>query len=271
MSVLMITRQAGAAILTLNRPQQRNALDLELRSALEAAIAQVRDDPEVRTVVLHGAGENFCAGGDVRALQQTAEGSVRDVFEGRERIRRIHRWFEQLIDIEKPVIAAVEGVCFGGGLSLALACDYVLASPNASFCAVFARLGYVPDMGAMYLLPRAVGLPRAKELVFSARVVQAQEALAIGLVHTLCEGDVLAQALELASRFESAPAGALAIAKSVMNRTFESDREAVFAQEAMAQAITRESAFHQEAARRFLAKEPALFNWPAPRQPGRCD
>ncbi|MDO9435973.1 enoyl-CoA hydratase/isomerase family protein [Hydrogenophaga sp.] len=261
MSVLTITQQGSTAVLTMNRPQQRNAMDLELRAAFEVAIAQVRDDPAVRSVVLTGAGGHFCAGADVRTIQAGASGP-RDIYEGRDRIRKLQHWFDDWVDLEKPVIAAVDGVCFGAGLSLALAADFVLASPRASFCAVFARLGYVPDMGAMYLLPRAVGLARAKELVFSARVVDATEAKAMGLVHTLCEGDVLQAALTLAARFDHAPTGALGIAKAVMNRSFESSRDSVYEKEAMAQAMARESGFHQEAARRFLAKEEPLYQWP---------
>ena len=215
----------------------------------------------IRAVVLTGAGGHFCAGGDIRAI--AASQSNADVFEGRERIRSIHRWFDELVDLEKPVIAAVDGVAYGAGLSLALAADFVLASPRATFCAVFARLGYVPDMGGMYLLPRSVGLARAKALAFSARVVDAQEALAIGIAHErVAEGSVLDAALALAARFEHAPIGALGIVKSVMNHAFESDRRTVYMQEAMAQSLCRESAFHKEAARRFLAKEPALYDWP---------
>lgn len=268
MSVLNIERAGAVAVLTLNRPQARNALDLELREALGAAVAQVRDDPAVRAVVLAGAGGHFCAGGDVKSIAEGGQGA-RDIYEGRERIRRIHRWFDELVDLEKPVVAAVDGVAFGAGLSLALAADFVLASPQAKFCAVFSRLGFVPDMGAMYLLPRAIGLARAKDLVFSARVVDAQEALGLGLVQQVREGDLLAAAIDFARRFEQAPTDAIGLAKGVMNHAFESERRGVYAQEAMAQAMARESAFHQEAVRRFLAKEPPAWQWPDARPPSR--
>jgi 2-(1,2-epoxy-1,2-dihydrophenyl)acetyl-CoA isomerase len=260
MSVLMIERVGATAVLTMNRPEARNALDLTLRAAFADAVAEVRDDPAVRAVVLTGAAGHFCAGGDVKTISG-GEGQ-RDIYEGRERIRKLHRWFDELVDLEKPLIAAVDGVAFGAGLSLALAADFVLASPRAKFCAVFARLGFVPDMGGMYLLPRAIGLARAKDLVFSARVVDAQEALALGLAQQVCTGDLLQTAIEFAQRFEHAPLGAIGVAKSVMNHAFESERRTVYAQEAMAQAMARESAFHQEAARRFLAKEPPAWQWP---------
>ena len=259
MSILLLERHGGTVVLTMNRPEQRNALDLELRSAFAQAVAEVRDDPSVRAVVLTGAGGHFCAGGDIKAMG-TSDGK-RDIFEGRERIRKIHRWFDELVDLEKPVIAAVDGVAFGAGLSLALAADFVLASPHAKFCSVFARLGYVPDTGAMYLLPRAVGLARAKDMVFSARVVDANEALAMGLVQQVVSGDLCQAALDFAARFQTAPTEALGLVKGVMNHAFESDRRSIYAQEAMAQAMCRESAFHQEAVRRFMAKEPPQYQW----------
>ncbi len=261
MADIDITLSGATAVLTMNRPDQRNALDYGMRESFASAVAQVRDDASVRAVILTGAGGHFCAGGDVKVLAQH-QGGKRDVFEGRERIRKLHRWFDELVDLEKPVIAAVDGVAFGAGLSLALCADFVLATPRAKFCAVFARLGFVPDMGAMYLLPRAVGLPRAKDLVFTGRVVGTDEARDMGLVHRVVQGDLMETALEFAARFHSAPTEALGIAKSVMNRAFESDRKDVYAQEAMAQALARESDFHGEAVRRFVARETPLYLWP---------
>jgi 2-(1,2-epoxy-1,2-dihydrophenyl)acetyl-CoA isomerase len=260
MTELEISRNGPTTVLTMNRPEQRNALDPAMRNAFALGVADVRDDASVKAVVLAGAGGHFCAGGDVKVLAGNQAG-VRDIFEGRERIRKIHRWFDELVDLEKPVIAAVDGVAFGAGLSMALAADFVIASPRAKFCCVFSRLGYVPDMGLMYLLPRAVGLSRAKELVFTARVVDAEEALRIGLIHSIAEGDVTQAAVEMAARFHSAPTQAIGLAKQVMNHVFESDRQTTYEQEAMAQALCRESAFHKEALGRFSRKEAPLFQW----------
>ncbi|MES2972632.1 MAG: enoyl-CoA hydratase/isomerase family protein [Pseudomonadota bacterium] len=263
MADIEITREGATAVLTMNRPDQRNALDYGMREAFAAAVAEVRDDASVRAVVLTGAGGHFCAGGDVKILAEM-QGRKTDVMEGRERIRKLHRWFDELVDLEKPVIAAVDGVVFGAGLSLALSADFVLATPRAKFCAVFTRLGFVPDMGAMYLLPRVVGLQMAKELVFTGRVVGVDEARQIGLVHSVVSTDLQAAALEFAARFHSAPTATLGMAKSVMNHAFESSRNDVYAQEAMAQALARETDFHGEAVRRFLAKEAPLYQWPEP-------
>lgn len=263
MSVIEIKRSGSTAVLIMNRPDQRNALDYAMREAFGQAIAEVRDDPAVRAVILTGAGGHFCAGGDVKILAEQ-QGRKRDIFEGRERIRKIHRWLDELIDLEKPVVAAVDGVAFGAGLSLALCADFVVASADATFCCVFSRLGYVPDMGSMYLLPRAVGLSRAKELAFTGRVINAAEARDIGLAHTLCKPgeDALQTALAFAAGFHTAPTEAIGLVKSVMNRAFESDRHTVYAQEAMAQTMCRESEFHNEAVGRFLKKEAPIYQWP---------
>ncbi|RSE99988.1 enoyl-CoA hydratase/isomerase family protein [Achromobacter aegrifaciens] len=257
---LKITRHGATAVLAMDRPDQRNALSLEMREAFARALPELREDDGIKAVILTGSGGHFCAGGDIKSIAQ-AHAQGLDAFEGRARIRKIHQWYDTLVDLEKPVISAVEGVAFGAGLSLALCADYAIARRGATFCAVFARIGYVPDMLGMYLLPRAVGRARAKELVFTARVCDAEEALDLGLVQALCDGDPLEQALAMAERFHSAPTQALGLAKTIMNRTFESSREDIYAQEAMAQAICRDSAFHREAARRFVEKLPPAYKW----------
>ncbi len=245
MAVLEISRSGATAVLTLNRPERRNALDGSLRDALQAAVGQLRDDTEVRSVVLAGAGGHFCAGGDINAMQQSQEQADLGL-RTRGRIQALQHWMGALADLEKPVIAAVDGVAFGAGLSLALAADFILAAPGARFCAVFTRIGLVPDAGAMYFLPRRVGLPRAKELVFSAREVGAEEALRIGLVDEVVHDGLMTRALAMAQGFHGAGADAMGIAKNIMNGSFESGRDNIFEREALAQAICRESVFHRQ-------------------------
>ncbi|NYT36009.1 enoyl-CoA hydratase/isomerase family protein [Allopusillimonas soli] len=257
---LNLTREGATAVLTMNRPAQRNALSPDLRAAFLDAFQSIRDDDAVKAVVLTGSGGHFCAGGDIKAMAQAREQGA-DAFSGRQRLLKMQRWFDMLVDLEKPVITAIEGSAFGAGLSLALAGDYAMAAPSATFCAVFARIGYVPDLLGMYLLPRAVGLARAKEMVFTARVCNAEEALAMGLIQEICEGDVVEAALARAARFHAAPTQAIGLAKTIMNRAYESDREAVYAKEAMAQALCGQSGYHQEAARRFIEKQPPVYNW----------
>jgi len=259
MNEVFVTRHGATAVLTMNRPEARNALNFPMRDAFAQAIAEVRDDASVKAVVLTGAGGHFSAGGDVKGMAAGGDRPT-DVFASRDSMRAIYRWFDELVDLEKPVIAAVEGSAFGAGLSLALAADFVLASPGAKFCSVFSRIGLVPDLAGLYLLPRAVGLARAKELVYTARVVTAQEARELGIVYEIAD-DVQAAALTLAARFHDAPTGSIGLSKSMLNRTFETQRSDIYAQEATGQALCRESAYHKAAAQRFVDKQPPLYQW----------
>ncbi len=255
---VLLSRHDATLLITLNRPEQRNALDLEMRKALGEAVFTARDTDEVKAVVITGAGGAFCSGGDLKAF--IAE--ERTVFADRARIRRLHPWFRELVNLEKPVIAAVEGPAFGAGFNLALACDFILGATNARFCSVFARVGLVPDLGGLYLLPRIVGLQRAKELVFSAREVGADEALRLGILYSIEPAiKLLPQALALAARFEYASIEALGIAKNVLNRSFNLDQDTLAELEACAQALARHTEYHKDAVARFLAKQPLAFHW----------
>lgn len=249
----------GVGTITLNRPEARNALNLPMREGLAQAVARMRDDTAVHTVVITGAGGAFCSGGDLSQMLDTAQSGL----PWRERIRSLHQWFPELVNMEKPVIAAVDGPAFGAGLSLALAADFVIATRRAKFCAVFGRIGLVPDLGAMQLLPRIVGQQKAKELVFTARAVGAEEALELGMAYQVVED---AAALEqataaLAARFAEASTAAIGMAKNIMNQAFELDAHAMAELEAYAQTMCRGSDYHQDAVRRFRDKQPLRFDW----------
>ena len=245
------------AIITLNRPEARNALDVPMRRELAEVVAEIRDDDGVRAVILTGAGGVFCAGGDMRGLNEK-----RSSAQSYKRIADLHVWLPALVNLEKPVIAAVDGPAFGGGMNLALAADFILASEGARFCQVFGRIGLVPDLAGMFLLPRLVGLQRAKELVFSGRTLRADEAMAMGIVHSVHAPDrLLDAAFALARRFCSASTLAIGLAKTILNQSFNLDQRAMAELEAMAQALCMDSAYHKEAVQRFLDKQPALFDW----------
>lgn len=249
----------GVGTITLNRPEARNALSLEMREGLARAVLQMRDDTSVHTVILTGAGGAFCSGGDISLMLESKLDSVGY----RDRMRALHQWFSELVSLEKPVIAAVDGAAFGAGFSLALAADFVIATQRAKFCAVFGRIGLVPDLGAMQLLPRIVGQQRAKELVFTARTVKAEEAHQLGLVYEVIEDAAALQATaqQLASRFGEASTAAIGMAKNIMNQAFELNAHAMAELEASAQAICRNSAYHQDAISRFKTKQPLRFDW----------
>lgn len=249
-------RHGATLVIRINRPERRNAFDLEVREGIAQAVFEARDDDSVRAVVITGAEGVFCAGGDLKSLSE----AKRPVFKDRDRIRRLHTWFRELVNLEKPVIAAVDGPAFGAGFNLALACDFVLATPRARFCAVFGRIGLVPDLGGFFLLPRIVGLQRAKDLVFSAREVDADEARDLGIVMRVVPADsLLDEALAMAARYHDASTEALGIAKNILNRSFNLDQDTLAELEASAQALAIHTAYHDEAVANFLQKRPLRF------------
>jgi 2-(1,2-epoxy-1,2-dihydrophenyl)acetyl-CoA isomerase len=253
-----VDAEAGIATLTLNRPQQKNAMDMSMRVALREAVYAIRQDRSIRAVVLCGAGEDFCAGGDLRGM------NVASAEEGRNRLDDLHGWVGMLLDLDRPVIAAVDGVAYGAGFSLALAADFVLATPRARFCMPFMKVGLVPDCGAFYTLPRVIGLARAKDLVFTAREIQAEEAQRIGAVFEIVAQDMLlARAMRIAASLAGASPVAFGLAKRALNQSLGADLRAMLELESAAQGIAFSTEFHREAVQRFKDKTTPLFQWPA--------
>jgi 2-(1,2-epoxy-1,2-dihydrophenyl)acetyl-CoA isomerase len=260
METLEYASADGLGTITLNRPQARNALSAAMVGELDTLLGQITRDDSVRALILTGAGGAFCAGGDVRSMH-AAPRSAQDWRSG---MRRIHRVVRALHGLDRPVIAAVDGVAFGAGFSLALLADIVLVSSRARFCMAFGRVGLVPDYGALYTLPRVVGLQRAKELVFSAREVGAEEARSMGLaleVHTP-EG-LMPRALELAQALCGASPQALSLAKDALNASLGNELDAMLQMEASGQGIAGTTEYALDAFRRFADKQPGRFQWPA--------
>ncbi len=261
MEPLLYDCQDGIATLTLNRPEARNALSDALAQALDAQFVRITRDPDVRVLVLTGAGGAFCAGGDVRGMATTE----RTTEQRRDRMRSLHRLVMAMHALDKPIIAAVDGVAYGAGFSMALLCDIVLASDRARFCMAFNRIGLVPDYGALYTLPRIVGMQRAKEILYSARELSAAEAVQLGIALEVVPADgLMERAQALARGFASASGTALSLTKEALNASLGSTLDAMLQMEAAAQAIAGSSEYHREAARRFVAKEVMQFQWPKP-------
>jgi 2-(1,2-epoxy-1,2-dihydrophenyl)acetyl-CoA isomerase len=250
----------GVATLTLNRPEAKNALDPTMADELGECLAAIRADEAVRVLVLAGAGGAFCAGGDVKAMGQ---GGPRTPEQRRAGMARYTRICTELMALDRPVIAAVDGVAYGAGFSLALMCDIVLLSERARLCMVFQRIGLVPDMGAFYTLPRVVGLQRAKELIFSAREIDAAEALRLGLAMEVLPAEALAaRAQAIARSFAGASPVAMSIAKRALQASLGSDLQTLLEIESSGQALASNSDYAKEAVRRFAARELAQFRWP---------
>lgn len=210
MGQVTVELQGEVATVTLRNPQRRNAVDAPMLSALAEHFTALADGP--RVIVLRGEGGAFCSGADLSGHP------VFDLESSAERKPYLDAGYDvtrAMLAVPAPVIAAVDGACVGAGLTLALACDVVLAAPDARFGLDFVRMGVVPDMGSSYLLPRALGTARALDLALTARRLDAAEALRIGLVSRLAD-DVHAAAAELAQQMAAMPPLALAQAKRMV-------------------------------------------------------
>lgn len=258
---LLVSRADGVLTLTFNRPDFRNALTPAMLSGLAEELAAAELDASVGCIVLTGAGGAFCAGGDVRSMNSVP---ARTPEAWRSSMRRAHRIVRALHALDRPVIAAVDGVAFGAGFSLSLLADILLVSERARFCMAFGRIGLIPDYGALYTLPRVVGLQRAKEIMFSAREIGAREACDLGIaLEVLAPDALLARARSMARAFVAASPTALALTKDALHGALQSDLESLLELEAAGQGIAGTSDYAREAFRRFAEKQPGRFQWPA--------
>jgi len=255
---VLYREEDGVAWITLNRPERLNAFAGGMRDDLRAAIERAAGSPEVRVVVITGAGRGFCTGADVEVMSDLVARGDAAAFEGY--VEAGMRAVRALAACRKPVVAAVNGVAAGAGASLACACDVRLASEKASIGFTFNRIGVHPDWGASWFLPRLVGTGRAAELVLSARMVDAQEAQRIGLFERVFAADVFEDevrkfALELAAK----PPLALAAAKHSLSVSPTSDLETMMETEREAQMRLFRSADVREGIAAFNEKRKPTF------------
>lgn len=246
----------GIATVTLNRPEKRNAMNDDMRAELNTVLEALGPDQSVRALVLTGAGKGFCAGGDVAGMEKRLKAAPGEVaYNGWARQQRVHHCLTLLHTLPKPTIAAVNGAASGLGADTAICCDFVMVAPHASFAWSYIKRGLIPDGGGMYFLPRRVGLPLAKDLIFSGRTVNAGDALKLGIADRLAGVDTLvAEARAWASELSEGSLAALALGKSILNQTFESTAESVFSRGSQAQGICYTTTAHQESVEAFLAK-----------------
>ncbi len=216
-------RQGAVLVLTLDQPARRNALAMPLRTAMTQALERAQSDKSVRALVLTGAGGHFCSGGDISGMD------VSDAMAGRERMRLSHHLVRLMVMGSLPIVAAVEGFCVGAGLSLACACDTIVAAEDARFGAGFGRIGLMADLGLPHTLPARVGQGRARQILFYHQQMSAAEAERMGLVDQVVpKGHALATALEKAQFLaEQAPAP-MALTKQILgeglDRALEQER-----------------------------------------------
>lgn len=249
-----LDKDRSIAVLTLDRPDRLNAMNDAMWDALYEHLGTIATDEQIRTVILTGAGRAFCSGGDVTAMQKS------DLVSGRARSRRRHRAVLALYNLEKPVIAAVRGPVYGIGNALALACDLVVASDTARFSMAFKKVGVVPDGGAVFFLTQYLGIAQAKDLVYTARVVPAEEAMKLGLVaRVVPDHELETHASTLALDLAESATYALALAKKMFHSMYVPTLEQLLEMETLASSLARLTHDHKEGVDAFNEKRPPKF------------
>jgi 2-(1,2-epoxy-1,2-dihydrophenyl)acetyl-CoA isomerase len=249
----------GIATLTLNRPDRLNALGGTLRDDLHDAITRSAADPDVRAMIITGAGKGFCAGGDVKAMNEAKEGKrerplSEKIAPGRDRTLLAMR------EAPQPIIAAVNGAAAGAGMNLTLGCDIRIASTAAKFSQAFVKRGLHPDWGGTYFLPRVIGMAKAAELIFTGAVIDAAEALRLGIVSQVVPPEELMPAAHaLARAIAAGPPVAIRLAKHSLYANAERDLKSALEGETFAQNICFETEDAREGIRAFIEKRPAVF------------
>lgn len=253
LETLQIDRTDGILTVTMNRPERRNAISEVMFRELLAVFTEAEQDPRVRVLVLTGAGESFCSGADLGD-------EPTDDRNGLARMRRLHLVALALHDLSKPTVARINGIAAGAGLNLALGCDLTIASSEARFSEIFAQRALSLDFGGAWLLPRLIGLHRAKELALFGDIVDAVEGERIGLVNRVVAPDELdAVVAEWAGRLAAGPPIALAQTKRMLNEANESSFAQSLEAESTAQALNFTTADTIESMRAFFAKETPTY------------
>lgn len=246
----------GVATITLNRPDALNSTNDQMYKELRQLIEEIAVDSSVRCVILTGAGRGFCAGADVKAMDPNMKLLAR-----RARHRGILKnVLQPLFNLEKPVIAAVNGHAVGAGFNIALACDILIASETAVFSQIFTKLALVPDLGGLYLLTRVVGVNKAKELCFTAKKISATEAYDLGIANHVVPADQLMEkARALAAEIAAGPPTALAMIKTLLNKSSTATLDQMLEYESYAQTLAYTTDDHKEGVASFREKRAPKF------------
>jgi 2-(1,2-epoxy-1,2-dihydrophenyl)acetyl-CoA isomerase len=243
----------GVATLTLNRPDNRNALTADMSNAIIDAVDRAEDDPDVRCLVITGREGTFCAGGDINSMMEMMSGAA-ELHEAVERIQHnTHRAIQRVAEFHLPTVAKVDGVAYGAGANLAIATDVPLASTDASISFGFRQVGLAVDSGTSYLLPRIVGENKAKELVFTGELLSAEDAGEEGIFNHVYDADEFdAQADELVESIASGPTVALRTSKQAISQGLDVSLQQALDNEAALQAQVFATADHEEGATAFM-------------------
>jgi len=255
MSTVLFHKENGVGFITLNRPDKYNSYNREMALALQGCLDECETDAEVRCIYITGAGKGFCSGQDLsEAMNPTPEEFERMVQE------HYNATILRLRKIEKPIIAAVNGVAAGAGANIALACDIVLAAGSASFIQAFSKIGLIPDSGGTFFLPRLVGLQRAAALMITGEKVMAADAAAMGMIwKCLPDADFETESKKMAFAMAQMPTKGLGLTKRLLNRTFSNDLQQQLDMEKEVQAQAGGTDDFREGVQAFLEKRKPVF------------
>jgi 2-(1,2-epoxy-1,2-dihydrophenyl)acetyl-CoA isomerase len=259
---ILVERQEGVVTITLNRPERLNAMTWHSWDEFMDALHKASEDDDSKAIVITGAGRGFCSGSDLMAAaDQRASGTPPPEPTRAKKIRSGYLAPQEVVRCNKPVIAAVNGTTAGAGFGMALACDIRIASEAARFSAIFVRRGLSPDFGCSFFLPRIVGLSRALELMYTGEMIDAQEALRLGLVSRVTPpDDLLPTAMEQARRIAAGPSLAIEATKRLVYRSLEPDMEDhLRLEEYWSRLLCQPSQDAVEGVRSFLEKRDAHF------------
>jgi len=260
---LLLEKGDGVAVLTMNRPEARNAMSGEMNEAMQKILAEVEVDPEIRCVVLTGAGKGFCAGGDVKGMASSGDGTVgQNTIDAAIHRQRVHQRATsgKLFKMPKPTIAALPGAAAGAGLSYALACDLRVMSKAAIMTTAFARVGFSGDYGGSYFMTQLIGSAKARELYMLSDRVSAEEALDLGLANWICEPEELMdKTMEIANRLANGPAVAYRYMKENLNRAMNGEVDDCLDLEATHHIHCGQTEDHRNATKAFVEKKEPVF------------
>ncbi|MBM4763697.1 enoyl-CoA hydratase [Bacillus sp. B15-48] len=249
-----IKKKNGICLLTLNKPEVRNALGVELRITLTELFKEIDKDDSIKVVILTGNGPVFSAGGDLTTLREQR------LIEGRKRILTGHELIRLMLKLEKPIIAAVNGPAAGAGMSLALACDFIIASERASFISSFSKVALVPDLGSAFFLSQILGPYFAKKIMMTGEPITAQKAFELQMVNeVVAEEQLMKTAYSFAEQLACGPGISNGLTKMLVNRSMYGNLDDVLEYEAFSQAMCFETQDFIEGVDAFFNKRPAKF------------
>jgi 2-(1,2-epoxy-1,2-dihydrophenyl)acetyl-CoA isomerase len=250
---IILEKKNKIAKITFNMPETLNFLDLIMREELKDALTNISNDQAVKVVTMTGSGKAFIAGSDLKTMERITAPA------GRDRLKNVQKIIRLMTDLEKPIIAGVNGFATGAGLHIAIASDIVIASEEAKFREAFIMVGLIPDMAGFYFLPLRVGLPKAKELMFTGRLIEAKEAESMGLVNKVVPHSSLeTEVMELAQNLADGPIRAYAMIKSALN-LWPLNLQAFLELEANLQSVAFATQDFDEGRRAFLEKRKPKF------------